>query len=93
MTFSDHNKKKWREALHIKMSSEESAVEGDLEVIEVKPLPWRSEEANDVLRRLDDRILSDRSPQSRRQAKESIHLAVSQLTNFQLGSSINELGL
>ena len=74
MTFSDPKKKdKWREALHIKlMSSEESAVEGDREVIQVKPLPWRSEEANDILRCLDDRILSDRSPQSRRQAKKRI---------------------
>ena len=73
MSFSDPKKKdKWREVLHIKiMSSEESAVEGDLEVIQVKPLPWRSDEANDILRHLDDRILSDRS-QSRRQAKKRV---------------------
>ena len=79
MSFSDPKKKdKWREVLHNKMmSSEESAVEGDLEVIQVKPLPWRSEEANDILRRLDDRILSDRSPQSRRQAKKRIRGEIS----------------
>ena len=74
MTFSDPKKKdKWCEALHFKlMSSEESAVEGDLEVIQVKPLPWQSEEANDILRHLDDRSLSDRSPQSRCQGKKRI---------------------
>ena len=38
------------------------------DVIQVKPLPWRSEEANDILRHLDDRILSNRPPQSRHQA-------------------------
>ena len=74
MSFSDSRRKdKWREALHIKiMSSEESAIEGDFEVIQVKPLPWRSDEADDILKRLDDRILSDRSPQSRRQAKKRV---------------------
>ena len=74
MSFSDPKKKdKWREVLHIKiMSSEESAVKGDLEFIQVKRLPWRSDEASDIIRCLDDRILSDRSPQSRRQAKKRV---------------------
>ena len=61
------------QGLHIKlMSSEESAVEGDVEVIQVKPLTWQSDKANDISRRLDDRILSDRSPQSRHQTMKRI---------------------
>lgn len=72
MTFSDPKKDKWHEALHVKlMSSKESAVEGDLQIIQVKPLLWRSEKANNI-RPLDDRILSDRSPQSRHQAKKRV---------------------
>ena len=42
--------------------------ESYLDVIQVKPLPWQSEEANDILRHLDDRILSNRPPQLRHQA-------------------------
>ena len=38
------------------MSSEGSAIEGDFEVIKVKPLPWRSDEADDILKCLDNRI-------------------------------------
>ena len=89
MSFFDSKRKdKWREALHIKiMSSEKSAIEGDFEVIPVKLLPWRSDEA-DILKRLDNRILSDRSPQDvkqRKESKERIHLVPNQMKSFQHG--------
>ena len=51
------------------MSSEESEVEGDEEVLIVKPLPWRSDHVNEVMKRLDQKVLSERSAQSHRQAK------------------------
>ena len=50
------------------MSSEESQVEGD-EVIVVKPLPWRNDSVNQMIKRLDDKIMGERSSQARRQAK------------------------
>ena len=61
------------------MSSEESDVNEDNEVIVVKPLPWRSEQVNDFLKRLDDRITKDRSPQAQRQAKKRVPSSVASL--------------
>ena len=46
--------------------------ESYLEVIQIKPLSWQNEKANDILRCLDDRILSNCPPQSRHQAKKRI---------------------
>ena len=51
------------------MSSEESEVEGDEQVIVVKSLPWRSDTVNEVIKRLDHKIMEERSSQARRQAK------------------------
>ena len=51
------------------MSSEESEVEGDEEAIVVKPLPWRSDSVNQMIKRLDDTIRDERSSQARCQAK------------------------
>lgn len=51
------------------MSTEESEVEGDEEVLRVKPLPWRSDHVNEVMKRLDQKVLSERPAQSHRQTK------------------------
>ena len=48
------------------MSSEES---DDGEVIEVRPLPWRSDRVTTFLHSLDDKARDNKSPQARRQMK------------------------
>ena len=64
---------KWRKVLVIEyMSSEESGVDDDNEVIIVKPLPWRSSYVNQMFRRLDDKVIAEKSPQSRRQMKKRV---------------------
>ena len=42
------------------MSSEESGVDKDNEVIPVKLIPWHNEQVNDFLQWLDRRIYTDR---------------------------------
>ena len=54
------------------MSSEESGFEGDEEVIVVKLL-CRSDTVNEMLKRLDDKITSERSSQARRLAKTRVY--------------------
>ena len=38
-------------------SSEERHVQGDEEVVVVKLLPWRSDSMNQMIKRLDDKIM------------------------------------
>ena len=58
------------------MSSEESGVDKDNEVILVKSIPCRSEQVNDFFQRLDRRIQTDKSPQAVRQAKRRVPSAL-----------------
>ena len=69
LTFKDNtHKKKWIEALTIDiMSSEESCEDEDL--IVVRPLKWRSQTTEKMLKTLDDAIQTNRSGQSKRQLK------------------------
>lgn len=71
MTFTDERQReKWLLAMRMDiMSSEESEIEGDDDVIIIKPLPWRSNAVNEMIQRLDARIRENRSSQARRQAK------------------------
>ena len=55
------------------LSSEESGKEADEEVIIVKTLPWRNDQVTSLMRRLDEKIKLDRSPQATRQAKKRIY--------------------
>ena len=74
MNFSDEvQREKWKEALKIDMmSSEESGLEGDEDVIFIKPLQWRSEHIEEFFRRLDQKSASLQSAQARRQKKKRI---------------------
>ena len=71
MTFSDARQRdKWGLAMRLDMmSSEESEIQGDEEVLVVKPLSWRSDHVNEVMKRLDEKVLSEISAQAHRQAK------------------------
>ena len=56
------------------MSSEES---GEDEVITVKPLPWRHPRVDDFLTSLDEKLMSERSSQAKRQMKKRVIGSVS----------------
>lgn len=53
------------------MSSEESDLENN-DLIVVKPISWRSERVSSFFRRLDTKVISTKSTQSKRQRKERI---------------------
>ena len=53
------------------MSSEESDVEND-DVITVKPISWRAERVRTFLHRLDNKVTTAKSAQSKRQRKHRI---------------------
>ena len=74
MVFSEEGQReRWKPAFHVDiMSSEDSATEGDEEVIMVKTLPWRSDQVNQMMKRLDDKIHSEKSAQAKRQAKRRV---------------------
>ena len=64
---------RWLSVLKLElMSSEESAMEEDEEVIIVHPLPWRSARLNTVMRGIDDAVYKVKSPQARRQMKRHV---------------------
>ena len=52
MTFTDEQQRdRWQPAIQIDMmSSEESGMEGDEEVMLIRPLPWRSEQVNRLMK-------------------------------------------
>ena len=54
------------------MSSGESGNEGEEQVIHVKPLPWRSEVVNKMMKKLDENIYQGRSAQAKRQLKQRV---------------------
>ena len=68
MTFSEEGQReRWKPAIHIDMmSSEDSAMEGNESVIAVKTLPWRSNQVNLMMKRLDDKINLEKSAQAKR---------------------------
>ena len=68
MVFSEEGQReRWKPAFHVDiMSSEDSATEGDEEVIMVKTLPWRSDQVNQMMKCLDDKIHSEKSAQAKR---------------------------
>ena len=67
MVFSEEGQhERWKPAFHVDMmSSEDSATKGDEEVIMVKTLPWRSDQVNQMMKRLDDKIHSEKSAQAK----------------------------
>lgn len=75
MNFSEEQQReRWFVAMQADLlSSEESGMEADEEVIVVKTLPWRNDQVTSLMRRLDDKIKVDRSPQANRQAKKRIY--------------------
>ena len=71
MSFSD--KEKWRQIIKIEyMSSEESGVDDENEVIILKSPPWRSVHVGQLFRRLDEKGLKEKSPQARCQMKKHV---------------------
>ena len=47
------------------MSSEDSEVDEEEEVLTVRPLPWRVSKVDMMLKRLDDDVKETKSPQAR----------------------------
>lgn len=60
-------KEKWS-ALMVNsfMSSEESDIDGDEEIVTVHPLPWRSKYVSTMFTRIDDYVQKHKTPQARR---------------------------
>lgn len=58
------------------MSSEESGIDEDDQVIVVKSLPWQGDQVNDYFQRLDRRIQADKSLQAARQVKRRVPSAL-----------------
>ena len=54
------------------MSSEESGVDYENEVIILKSMPWHSVHVGQLFHRLDVKGLEDKSPQARRQMKKRV---------------------
>lgn len=54
------------------MSSDDSAADEEEEVFVTRPLPWRSERVGQFFKHLDDALLKDKSPQSKRQRKRRV---------------------
>ena len=54
------------------MSSEESGIDDENEVIILKSLPWRSVHVDEMFHHLDDKNLGEKSPQAWRQMKRHV---------------------
>ena len=68
LSYNEKDREKWKKVFQVSfMSSEES--END-DVIEVRPLPWRSDRVTTFLHSLDEKAHKKKSPQARRQMKE-----------------------
>ena len=64
---------KWRRVLiSDMMSSEESDMDGEKEVLKVHSLPWRAVSVSRMFQALDKEAANQRTPQSRRQMKERV---------------------
>jgi len=56
------------------MSSEESGKDGNVEIIKVKTLSWRSEHVNNMIQLVDGKIDGSRSAQAKRQLKPRVYI-------------------
>lgn len=74
MTFTEEQQRdRWKPGLTMEtMSSEDSATEGDDEVILVRPLPWRSDQLSELMKMLDEKTCSGKSALAKRQAKRRV---------------------
>ena len=74
MSFSDKEElEKWRQVIKIEyMSSEESGVDAENEVIILKSMPWSFVHVGQLFHRLDEKSLEDKSPQVRYQMKKHV---------------------
>ena len=72
MAFSkQEDKTLWEKILVVEMmSSEDSEVDEEEEVLAVHPLPWRASKVDVMLKRLDDDMKETKSLQARRQMKK-----------------------
>ena len=60
--FDQRERQKWLSIMKKGlMSSEESEIDGDNEVVKVKTLAWKSDHVNRMIKLVDDRILDSRS--------------------------------
>lgn len=63
----------WRKIVTLDlMSSEESSMDEEEEVIKIHPLPWRASKVTRMFQHLDTEALKSKSPQSRRQRKRRV---------------------
>ena len=74
MTFTDeHQRERWSEVVKPDfMSSEESGIENEEEVLIVRPLVWRSPQVNQLFLQLDDKVFLEKKPLARRQMKRHV---------------------
>ena len=93
MTFTDEQQRDhWQPAMQIDMmSSEESGMEGDEEVMLIRPLPWRSEQVNRLMKQLDQKVESSRTPQARRQVINRVTSSGGFLPSHALGQKFTAL--
>lgn len=54
---------------HEFMSSEESDINGEEDVLVVRTLPWRTSQVNQLMQKLDDKCFIEKRPLARRQTK------------------------
>ena len=65
LSYNEKDEEKWKKVLQVSfMSSEESKSE---DVIEVRPMPWRSDRVTTYLHSLDEKARYRTSPQAKRQ--------------------------
>ena len=62
LSYNEKDKEKWKKVLQVSFMSSE-------DVIEVRPLPWRSDRVTTFLHSLDHKARETKSPQARRQMK------------------------
>lgn len=79
MSFSNPaSKKQWSQVLTMEiMSSEESAVDADEDVLCIRPLPWRTARVVDMLTCLDEKVAMGKSSLARRQRKRRVQTSPS----------------
>ena len=73
-SFKDNQEKeKWRSVMCLEfMSSDESGIDEDKEVIISHPLPWLSPSVQQLKKKLDDASFKNKSPQAKRMIKERV---------------------
>ena len=70
---NEEEKEKWSKALKMElMSSEESDIEDEKEVLIHHPIPWLSSTVQTFKKKLDEEIIKGKSPQAKRQRKDRV---------------------